>query len=99
LDDDDIYYFVSSTSSKLTAQEERGRANLAILQNVFAQGNTILKRLADPAKQNKVMASNLKKKTKFHARLEVAKALGNRKELVKLMDEARAMDNSDNEQD
>ena len=71
-----------------------------MLQNVFAQGTTILKRLADSAELNKVMASNLKKKkTKFHARLEVAKALGDREELVKQMDEARAMNNSDNESD
>jgi hypothetical protein len=45
-----------------------------------------------------VVASNLKKKTKFLARLEVTKALGDREELKKLMDEARAMDDSDNEQ-
>ena len=101
LDDDDVDIVDASLSSskKLTAQQERERADSAMIQNVFAQGNAILKRLADSAEQSKVMASNLKKKTKFHARLEVAKALGDREELVKLMDEARAMDNSDSEQD
>ncbi len=54
--------------------------------------------LADAAQERKVVASNLKKKTKFLARLEVTKALGDREELKKLMDEARAMDDSDNEQ-
>ena len=99
LDDNDIDVVSSSSSKKLTAQEERERADSAMLQDVFAQGNSILKRLADSAELNKAMASNLKKKNKFHARLEVAKALGDREELLKLMNEARAMDDSDNEQD
>ena len=101
LDDNDVDIVDASLSSskKLTAQQERERADSAMIQNIFAQGNAILKRLADSAEQSKVMPSKLKKKTKFHARLEVAKAFGDREELVKLMDEARVMDNSDSEQD
>ena len=95
MDDDDVDVVdasVSSSKNKLAAQQqEREQADSAMLQNVFAQGNSILKRLADSAKQGK-------KKAKFHARLEVAKALGDREELVKLMDEARTMGDSDNEQ-
>ncbi len=101
LDDNDVDIVDASLSSskKLTAQQERERADSAMIQNIFAQGNAILKRLADSAEQSKVMPSKRKKKTKFHARLEVAKAFGDREELVKLMDEARVMDNSDSEQD
>ncbi len=108
-DDDDDVNGLSSKKRAAAPQDEHEQATDSIIQSVLAtdsiiqsvlaQGNTILKHLADAAEERKVVAPNLKKKTKFLARLEVAKALGDREELKKLMDEARAMDDSDNEED
>jgi hypothetical protein len=98
-DDDDDVDGLSSKKRAAAPQDEHEQATDSIIQSVLAQGNTILKHLADAAEERKVVASNLKKKTKFLARLEVAKALGDREELKKLMDEVRAMDDSDNEED
>ncbi|KAI2489793.1 hypothetical protein MHU86_24787 [Fragilaria crotonensis] len=97
-DNDDEDMNGSSSKKRAAPQDEHEQqVTDSILQNVLAQGNRILKHLAGAAQECKVVASNLKKKTKFLARLEVAKALGDREELKKLMDEARAMDDSDNE--
>lgn len=99
-DDDDDDVDGSSPKKRAAApQDEHEQATDSIIRNVLAQGNTILQHLADAAQECKVVASNLKKKTKFLARLEVAKALGDREELKKLMDETRSMDDSDNEDD
>jgi hypothetical protein len=42
--------------------------------------------------ETKAMVAETKKKNKFNARLEVAKALGNTAELQKLMEEAKEME-------
>jgi hypothetical protein len=73
-------------------------------QNIIQQGSTMLQHLANTtedrkvaAEERKIAASDLKKKTKFHARLEVAKALGDKEELRKLMEEAKSMDTGEEE--
>jgi hypothetical protein len=82
-----------------------------MLQNIIQQGSTMLQHLANAtedrkaaakerkaaAEERKIAASDLKKKTKFHARLEVAKALGDKEELRKLMEEAKSMDTGEEE--
>jgi hypothetical protein len=82
----------SSRSNKKRVKREHELETDAMLQSVFQQGGTILKHLADAAEERKAAALDLRKKTSFHARLEVAKALGDREELQKLMEEAKAME-------
>jgi hypothetical protein len=82
----------SSGRSRKRATREHDLETEAMLQNVFQQGGEILKHLADAAEERKAAATDLRKKSSFHARLEVAKALGDREELLKLMEEAKAME-------
>ena len=81
-----------SGRSRKRALREHDLETEVMLQNVFQQGGEILKQLADAAEEREAAAVDLRKKSSFHARLEVAKALGDREELLKLMEEARAME-------
>jgi 5S rRNA maturation endonuclease (ribonuclease M5) len=70
-----------------------------ILVDMVEQGNALLNELRQASEDRKAAAvdrrlglSLLQKENKFHARLEVAKALGNTEELKKLMEEARSME-------
>jgi hypothetical protein len=83
-----------SGRSRKRALREHDLETEVMIQNVFQQGGEILKQLADAAEERKAAAVDLRKKSSFHARLEVAKALGDREELLKLMEEARAMESN-----
>ena len=84
-----------SGRSRKRALREHDLETEVMIQNVFQQGGEILKQLADAAEERKAAAVDLRKKSSFYARLEVEKALGDREELLKLMEEVRAME-SDN---
>jgi hypothetical protein len=104
LDDEDATEdTVTSTahSSSKRAKKDSGAGSISevMLQNLLQQGGTLLQHLADAADDRKAAAeerksavSDRKKKMRFHARLEVAKALGDTDELRKLMEEAKSMD-------
>ena len=97
-DNDDHEYMDGWPSKKRALPLKHEQATGSMIQNVLAQEDTILKDFADAAQECKVVTSNLKKTTDFLARLEVAKDLGgDREELKKIMDEARAMDDSNDE--
>ena len=110
LDDEDGTEATSTTNSK-RAKLERHDSSYVMLQNIIQQGSTMLQHLANAtedrkaaakerkaaAEERKIAASDLKKKTKFHARLEVAKALGDKEELRKLREEAKSMDTGEEE--
>jgi hypothetical protein len=95
--DDTMTSTTYSGSSKKRAKQEDA---IIILQNLIQeQGGTIIQHLANAAEDRKAAADerksaaiDRKKKMKFHARLEVAKALGDTDELRKLMEEAKSMD-------
>ena len=89
LDDDECTENFVTPSSKKRAKRENELKSNAMLQRVFEQGGTILKHLADAAEECKAAALDLRKKTSFHARLEVAKALADQEELQKLMEEEK----------
>jgi hypothetical protein len=104
LDDEDATEdTVTSTahSSSKRAKKDSGAGSISevMLQNLLQQGGTLLQHLADAADDRKAAAEerksavlDRKKKMRFHARLEVAKALGDTDELRKLMEEAKSMD-------
>lgn len=79
-------------------KKRRGQQD-AILVDMVDQGNALLNELRDASEDRKAAAADrrlglslLQQKNKFHARLEVAKALGDTEELRKLMEEARSME-------
>ena len=80
LDDEDGTEATSTTNSK-RAKLERHDSSYVMRQNIIQQGSTMLQHLANTtedrkvaAEERKIAASDLKKKTKFNARLEVAKS-------------------------
>jgi hypothetical protein len=103
-----------TNQSRNHLQKKRDREEAAdpILQSLLQQGKTMIQHLAEAAGDRQLSINNQKealatqkltlkankKKIKFNARLEVAKALNDVEELKKLMEEARAMD-SDEEED
>ena len=104
--DDKAEDTIATQSSSLSkrAKKDAGATSLlcdAMLQNLIQQGGTLLQHLADAAEDRKAAAeerksaaSDRKRKLKFHARLEVAKALGDKDEVIKLMAEAKSMDDN-----
>jgi hypothetical protein len=100
--DDTVTTTTHSSSSKKRAKHHDGAAGAIsniMIQNLIQQGGTLIQHLADAAEDRKAAADDRKsaaldrkKKMKFHARLEVAKALGDTDELRKLLEEAKSMD-------
>ena len=96
LDDEDETEDTGTTnnsSSKRARVSSMSEDIKMLQQHILQQGGTILQHLVDAADERttaaaerKSAALDRKKKMKFHARLEVAKALGDTGELRKLMD-------------
>ena len=101
--DDMVTTTTHSSSSKKRAKHHDGAAGTIsdiMIQKLIQQGGTLIQHLANAAEDRKAAADDRKsaaldqkKKMKFHAHLEVAKALGDTDELRKLLvEEAKSMD-------
>ena len=88
-DDDDDYSPATSGSRKCDrAKEAESTTNLVMLEKISERGSKLITVFEDSHKETQ----NLNKKmATFHARLEVAKALGDKEELQFLMVEARTL--------
>jgi hypothetical protein len=88
----------SSLSQQTGSYKKQRTQQDAILDDMVDQGKALLNYLREASEDRKAAAADrrlglqlLQQKNKFHARLEVAKALGDTEELRKLMEEARSM--------
>ena len=82
VDDDDSQ--AASGSRKRDRAKEVESTSAALLEKIYNRGGKLMSHLEKVEKLNK-------KKTTFHARLEVAKALGDKDELQRLMVEAQTL--------
>lgn len=82
VDDDDSQ--AASGSRKRDRAKEAESTSATILEKIYDRGGKLMSHLEKVERLNK-------KKTTFHARLEVAKALGDKEELQRLMVEAQTL--------
>jgi hypothetical protein len=98
-DDDEDSSIRSNLSSLRSSASKKATVPDNTLATLAKQSSTMMQFLAEAKddrkamlEETKAMVAETKKKNKFNARLEVAKALGNTAELQKLMEEAKEME-------
>jgi hypothetical protein len=70
---------------------EADSTTVKLMKGIFDQGSTLMKHFETSAKHSESSDRLARKKVQFYARLDVAKAIGNQEELLKLMEEAKTL--------
>jgi hypothetical protein len=79
----------ATCGSKQNAEAES--ATIKFMKGIFDQGSTLLKHFETSAKHPESSDRLARKRVQFYARLNLAKAIGNQEELLKLMEEAKTL--------